>query len=91
MLFIDSTFKQQSPTLYLEILSSIDTKIYEISKIILYNIKFAQSSFVNYNTLEDLVIYRDILDGIIHCSTCLCDINVNSVIQRINKLLNTPC
>lgn len=91
MLFIESNFKAKSNTLFLELLDRIDAKIYEIAKVQLNNVRFAFSNKVNYDTFEDLVVYRDILEGIIYCSTCLCDINTDSVHQRINKLLNTNC
>lgn len=91
MLYINTYFEEHSKTLFIDTLSKIDSKIYNIAKIQLNNIKYGQNNKVNYNVYEDLIIYRSILEDIIYCSSCFCDINVNTVFQRITKLLNTYC
>lgn len=91
MLFLDTKIENTSDTLFFDLLSEIDQKIYKISKQQLNSIKFGTRNKVNYDLYEDLLMYKSILNDIIYCSTCLCDINHSTVVQRIKKLINTPC
>lgn len=74
---------------YKQLLENIDTKIYLISKTSYYNAKLGLTDCVDYNTVELLIDYKQILIARLNQAEYLCKFELKDIIARIQKLINT--
>lgn len=90
MLFITPTFHETNLSLW-ETLTNIDKKLAQISSNLLNNIRYGFQGNISYDTFEDLIIYRDIVNEVMYSNKVYCDVNVKKLVSKINKLTNTIC
>lgn len=91
MLFLKTRFANTCNNIYNELFKEIDIKVLQCAKLLLNDIRFGFNTKINYKAYEDLETYKEILKRMIHCSDCLCDINIKVVVSKIRALTNSIC
>lgn len=90
-MFINTSVDKSCVSPICDLFSDIDEKLATLGVNQLNNIRFGFNTSINYDNYEDLVVYRDILSGVVNNADWLCDVNVNLVISKIRKLTNSLC
>jgi hypothetical protein len=92
MLFIKNKLDSNNcENLYCDLFDEIDRKITQYASTELNNIRYSFTNKVNYNSYEDLILYRSILKNMLYCSDCLCGEDINKIISNIRKITNSIC
>jgi len=91
MFFVQTSFSDKCDQPYINLLGVIDKRIAQISNYLLNNIRYGFDTKVDYETYENLTLYREILLDKIYCSDCLCDWSIDCIIAEIRKLTNQIC
>ena len=70
------------------LISLIDKKIYMLACLELDNIRYNLSNPINYELIEDLQDYRDIVEQKMLGCNCLEQTPINIIAEKIKKLIN---
>ncbi len=86
MFFIESKLRDSID--YDDVQQSISKSIAKQTDRLLDHIRFGMKSCINYNDLESLIDYRDILQTKLKCDLCLLNYSKEFIVSKIFQIIN---